>query len=401
MNNRGIALILSYVVIMVLTIFATAFIARTVSDTNLTARYMDSTKAFWVAEAGLNQAYYNYKKGIAQPVGPVELNPGGGTYTIDAANPMAVKVTGTFGRTSAQRILRASFITIPAAFQNTLSIGRHLRFTGSQPTALEVDGKTRLSGRLIRDWRHSQRDFSFYLDSWFEDYKEGVSVSDTTLGIPDYNHNGRENEYDDFVQMGRQIVDTYPTSEVIYIKTNGEVLLSDISNISGKKIIFVEGRRENYGGDVTISHLFAPALKTGDDLTVISTNSVTYYLPWESLFPENAHLNIICWGVYRQPARYFQINPRRHYSELAPQTTGKNDGIIYTHDWADWGLASGKRSITGNIIVNRDLVIDSEECRLDINYSDRIFRGDIPPGFKWLFGAGEGPKYIVDWQEAE
>lgn len=58
MNKRGIALILSYMVIGVLTIFGVGLISRSVSERNITQRYVDSNKAFWLAEAGIQKALW-------------------------------------------------------------------------------------------------------------------------------------------------------------------------------------------------------------------------------------------------------------------------------------------------------------------------------------------------------
>ncbi|MFA5411583.1 MAG: pilus assembly PilX N-terminal domain-containing protein [Candidatus Omnitrophota bacterium] len=383
MNNRGIALILSYVVIMVLTIFASAFIARTVSDTNLTARYMDSTKAFWVAEAGLNQAYYNYKNSIPQPVGPVDF-PGGGTYTIDAGNLLAVKVTGIFGRTNTQRTVQASLVAVPQLFKNTLSVGGGIIFyaPGSRPASFKVGGKTRISGEFHSSgipYRGGQ-----YIPgtSWFEDIEEGVSVDQTTLGIPDYNNNGIENEYDDFVQMGRLIAGSYPQSEVIYLQTAGSVLLTSQSDLSRKKVVFVEGNSESWwgGGDI---YVWGPSLSSGDDLTLISTHNIVYISSQQAA---GSRLSTISWG---------------QYSESTDSET--REGVIYSHSYGYWTGGTSPFStklIKGNVMINGDVVLEGI-TNLELDYSDRVLRGDIPPGFKWLFSTQGDPKLMADWQEGE
>jgi hypothetical protein len=56
MNKRGIALIVTFMVIVVLTILGSATISRSVSERFIAQRYAESTKAFWLAEAGVNCA---------------------------------------------------------------------------------------------------------------------------------------------------------------------------------------------------------------------------------------------------------------------------------------------------------------------------------------------------------
>ena len=59
MNKRGIALILSLLVVMVLSILLSAFYFKSINENNLVKRYINSTRAFWVAEAGVAEARMN------------------------------------------------------------------------------------------------------------------------------------------------------------------------------------------------------------------------------------------------------------------------------------------------------------------------------------------------------
>jgi len=56
MNKRGLALILSYIVITVLIILGGVFSVRSISESGIAQRYAESTQAFWLAEAGVAQA---------------------------------------------------------------------------------------------------------------------------------------------------------------------------------------------------------------------------------------------------------------------------------------------------------------------------------------------------------
>ncbi len=58
MNKRGVALIICYMVISVLTILGAAFITRSVSERSVASKYSDSTQAFWLAEAGIQRVLW-------------------------------------------------------------------------------------------------------------------------------------------------------------------------------------------------------------------------------------------------------------------------------------------------------------------------------------------------------
>ena len=59
MSKRGAALILSYMVIAILAVFGSIFVSRSVTESNAARIYADSVRAFWLAEAGLADGYFN------------------------------------------------------------------------------------------------------------------------------------------------------------------------------------------------------------------------------------------------------------------------------------------------------------------------------------------------------
>ena len=59
MNRRGIALIFSLLVVLVLSILLSAFFFKSINENNLVNRYVNSARAFWVAEAGVAEAIKN------------------------------------------------------------------------------------------------------------------------------------------------------------------------------------------------------------------------------------------------------------------------------------------------------------------------------------------------------
>ena len=67
-NNKGIATILGFVVILVLSILASAMLMRGVGGSRRTEIYVDENRAFWAAESGIAEAIW-------------ELDNGGGAWT--------------------------------------------------------------------------------------------------------------------------------------------------------------------------------------------------------------------------------------------------------------------------------------------------------------------------------
>lgn len=63
MNNRGMALFFTLLVILVLVILLNAFFTKTITENNLVKRYVNSVRAFWMAEAGLASVKNNLAVG--------------------------------------------------------------------------------------------------------------------------------------------------------------------------------------------------------------------------------------------------------------------------------------------------------------------------------------------------
>jgi len=68
LSKNGVALIMVYVLILVLAVLGTVFFSRTASEHSIATISANSTRAFWLAEAGINRALW-------------ELNNGDGNWT--------------------------------------------------------------------------------------------------------------------------------------------------------------------------------------------------------------------------------------------------------------------------------------------------------------------------------
>jgi hypothetical protein len=362
MNKRGVALILTYMVIAALTILAVAFFNTTTNENTLAKRQVNSTRAFWIAEAGLARAYRDWSTNVTLPTGAVSY--GGGGYTITLAGT-DVTVTGTYGGT--QRVVQAVFTRIPTVFENTLSAGGDVSLAGLL-ARVNVQDKTRITGT------YSQ---SRGAVGTFADKQEGVNQNNTTIKIPDCNSNGTQDEFADFVEFGRQTVQSYPADQVLYVQNNGTVIVVPSGALANKKVIYVEGSTPGQGN---VSIVFDGNWQENEDMTIISTGTITYLEPLQ--VQENARLSTISWEDYNEASIF----------------RSQHESVIYAHDDAnfidvlDWG------STTGNIIANDDVSLFEVLTNETFLYSERAQNGDLPPGFQRLSGTTGTPK-LTDWQE--
>ena len=368
MNKRGVALIVSYMVVAVLTILGSISVSRSVSEGNLVRRYVESEHAFWIAEAGLSEGYFAVINALTVPTGQVSF--GGGTYEIvvtDTAIGKEIKVTGTYN--SGQRIVKGYLLLIPYVFENTISGGGDITLSGLL-AQVEVYDKTRISGTYNQN---------FGASGWFEDKQEGVDPMYTTITIPDKNGNEVDDEFDDFVLLGQEIVSSYPSEEVVYIETDDTVNIFPNDSLIGKRVVYVEGSTPG-SGDVNI--FFDATWEEGQDLTVISTGTITYVEPLQ--FQEDSRLSTASWDDYNEASIF----------------RSEHESVMYAHDDAnfidilDWG------STTGNLIVNNDISLLEVLTYEKYYFSDRALNGDLPPGFQYLCGGmGNLSNKLSRWQE--
>ena len=409
MNKRGAALILSYAVILVLTILASAFLSSIISENNLVRRYEASSQAFWAAEAGLANAYHTWSanRGYA---GEANTPLGEGTYTVTKTplNPQ-VTVTGTVGTT--QRTIHAQFVGIPSAFNNVFSVGGNLNIMEYPDATLTFNGNTRYSGNFNTTEYGTTPEHPVTSPSFNPD-PQPAPQSLTTITIPDYNGNGTDDEFDDFVQFGRQVIASYPPEQTIYIQTNSRVIINSLTNLAGKKVIFIEGSQTNPNTQsVFINGDPFPADTTGpQDLTIISTGAIMNGIyPWTAINTPS-RLNTLSWGTYYEMGSYW-TGPSD-----SPAPGGSSSGVHYSHTDIHGETVAGRiTTFTGSYVCNGNAdfggvlygynwIPPSYEyssgagSNTIFTYSNRAAKGDLPPGFEFL-GTSNGTPKLIKWSE--
>ena len=124
MDKKGAVLIYCFLVIVVLTILGVAIFNKSVSERSLAQKYVDSTRAFWLSEAGVNQALSELRDNYnTASVSATELGEGGFSASISTSGSnKTVSATGYVpfsGTTVASREIQVEISKdIPDNFYN-------------------------------------------------------------------------------------------------------------------------------------------------------------------------------------------------------------------------------------------------------------------------------------------
>ena len=361
-NNRGTALITSFLMMTVMVGLTSSFTINSVSELSAANRLRNSAAAFWAAEGGAARFVQNNN---LLSTGDTTVNIGSGAVTIHKDDSDSTKriltVTSVVGGVSRQ--IKLEFPGAPPdAFSNTISTGGdltvHATFSG-----LDVNQKARI---------HGTYNISGVLASGtFDDKVTGVASNLTTLTYPDSNNNGTSDEFNDFRQFNQNLLSTYPSSEVVYIQTNSTVTVFPSANLVGKKVVYVEGSSASTGN---INVFFDPTWAANQNITMISTGSVNYIQPLQNT-SINSQLNTISWDDYNEGSVFYSTHT----------------GVTYTHDEASYGSVVALSRTTGATIANGDFNANLAVAWKEFNYENPLDAdGNVPPGFKGLVGTGAG-----------
>jgi hypothetical protein len=154
-NQKGIALLTTLIFIFILVTFGVALLSMTSNDIKLSALQRDSTKAFYIAEAGIEKALYILKNdyendqnwdGIDPPLDQGDFDEGAYTVTFDIKSPKSVtiKSKGIYIRPT-RDIPR--YVQVDATVGN-LSIWDNAIFAGSGQSGKVINGNVDIRGSV-------------------------------------------------------------------------------------------------------------------------------------------------------------------------------------------------------------------------------------------------------------
>ena len=353
-NNHGAALIIGYLVLSALLTLSAGYALSTVNELSNARRYMDSTTAFWTAEAGVNRFMANTS--LLNTTNPQTITIGNYSVTLsktDGSTSRSLTATTTVrGNT---RDLQVDFpANTPPIFSNTMSSGGNIALSGTIGQ-INVYGLTKITGTFTKS--------GIATSGYFENKTEGVSSASTTLAYPDSDANGTADQFNDFVTFNRAIVATYNSSEVVYIQTNSTTTVTPSSSLAGKKIIYVEGTSAG-AGDVNL--IFGTTWADNQNLTVISTGSVNYIQPLT--VAANSKLNVITWERYYEPSILISMHK----------------GVTYSHANADYTELLDISSTTGAVIAKTGINASETIASKSFYYDSTLATSAVPPGFEGL-----------------
>lgn len=355
LNNTGSILIIAFTVLYVIIILTAGFSLLTFGELNAGQRFRNSEAALWLAEAGLVRYLKDpslldyFSRVFPLKHGSIILNKN------DTVSKRVLTSAGLVGTTS--RAIQVDFpARPPVVFNNSMSSGKDVIINGIR-TAVTLGGRLRVGGKI--------KNTSRFGSALIEDARDRQPAPRVLLMYPDADHNGKPDEFTDFVAFNRNLVASYPKEDVVYVKTDESLILVPDTALRNKRIVYVEGHPGK--GDVALT--FAGPWEEGQNLTIISTGTITFQ-PTISM-PSNSQLNFISWSGYREAS----ILPNVH------------NGVIFTHGKAVFDNIYDNSTTNGNVIANGGIELGEIWSRKTFNYRDTRADGSLPPGFEGLAGA--------------
>jgi hypothetical protein len=350
------------------------FVLLNTGEMSNARRHYHSTAAFWLAEAGINM--YIKNPDMLKDINFKTISYGNGTIylSLDDSKPMFRYITATGSVGGVQRKIQIGYVAnVPEVYRNTLSTKGDITITGKK-VSMVINDKTRVSGRVINN--------SKYGNALFQDVQSNQDPSLTSLTSSKTNSNEESNEFQNFVQNNQNIITSYPSDEILYVKSDGTYTIPNDGSLAGKKIIYIEGR-EGGGGNVVIDS--NNVVGKNQNLTIISTGNVTFNQ--NGLQAPNSQLNIIAWGGYNETVS----------SESSYQ------GLIYTHGIAAFDKINASSVNNGGIIADGGFEFGEIWSTKIFNYADLTKNSSYPPGFEKFIGSSVSgvDKYPSSWKEVQ
>ncbi len=371
-NERGSILIFAYFLLAFLVTLSAGFALTNFGELNDSRRYLNSVKAFWLAEAALNE--YLQEPEILDGFRQKTLEYPGGQVVLqkDDSQPMLRILTAKANVSGSEREITMEFPAhAPEVFNNTISARGDIDLSGSKISAT-FTGKTKVSGKLRKSYKFGS--------AIFEDLSENVDKNLVTMFYPDANNNGVVDEFDDFVAINRNIIENYSSDEVVYLRGNDTFTVVPDAKLAGKKILYAEGTKSGKGSVVI---QFTGELNPEENLTVISTGTVSFnQLGGQT----DSQLNIIAWEGYREMATL----------------PGEHKGITYTHGSAVIDRIHEESVSHGILVAHSGVSVKEIWANKLFQYADPRVKGLIPPGFEGMIGGKLSAGYLSEpsvWRE--
>ncbi len=309
-------------------------------------QYYHGTRAFWLAEAGINK--YMKDPALLDAATSKEYDYGNGKLllTKDDSKPglRLIVSTGTFAGIS-KKIQITYLSSVPEVYKNALSSNGNISINGDKTSAY-LSGQIRINGNVTGS--------SHNAEVFFENIAQGVDNNLTSLV---FNNSQSAVTLDNFTNQMNVLVASYPQDQVVNIKNDNLTVTADTLN--GKKIVYVEGNVTINSNDV---------INAGQNITIIASGTVTFNQSGEQ--PENSQLNIIAYGGYNET-----VSKPSSYR-----------GLIYTHGTAKFDKIKAASVSNGSIIADGGVVLGDIWATKIFKYADMATNEKYPSGFEAFTG---------------
>lgn len=135
-NKKGLALIFSFIIIVILTILGVAALSRSISENRFAQRSAESAQAFWLAEAGINDALDELKDDFhgLSGITNTQLGPGGYNVVM-STNQDGSRIATAYGfvpYASPRHVERAIAVKVkPGFYDNAIYTAGNYETSGS------------------------------------------------------------------------------------------------------------------------------------------------------------------------------------------------------------------------------------------------------------------------------
>lgn len=363
-DQRGFVLVISVIILVSLTVITTAFVMMLTARTRAAAAELDSAKAFWLAEAGIQEAVYKVMNDLAYRDEPVDMTAslGSGTYTVSAVKQSGKTVydissTGTSGSMSRT-------ITQTAKFSLSGWSEAFNSYAAFAKKGVDLRDSTKIYGDaytlgIVSTTKSSKVTGTVYADTGSGNYTR-LPLPDPLLAMPELD----TAYYDIFIATAK----TYPKGNKTYATLNlagGTVYVNGTvtaTNVTGAGTLVA-----------TDTFTLGPGA-VGDGVTIISAGQLS--------FPQNSSIGLDA-VLYSSSRIYLgDANVAMNGASLITPGTveiissGKNNGVIFSGG----DIILGRSVSIGGTVVSGGTITMKQSS--SIVQSSSYLPSHVPHGFK-------------------
>jgi len=387
--NKGVVLILTFIIMATLTAITTGFLFMTSSQLRGSAYDVASSKALWIAEAALQQAIYQIKNDSDYRDSPttIDANLGDGSYSVSANKNGATYTltsTGTVD-TLNRKVTQSMDITIAfsAAFDYAL-------FGNTNSSELDIEDDVAISGDVYYDG-----DVEVEEDA---SVTNGLVYADSVTGDGTYTEApGPPDPVPTYPAFDTSWYDSQITTAESQASSNWTLDGSDTYNLNGGTVYYKEVNIKNNATITGSGTIVATKDVTIQDNANISSN-VTIITKKNLTVKENAIIQSEA-VLYARKDITLKDDVSVTGSLLAPENNKivivKDDAIFTGIIYADIAKLRDDAVISGSVVAN-EYEGDKIKDDVSITYVQSSLPSSLPTGMQ------EGNVTITpqnDWDE--